>query len=74
MILDGSLAKNLHAAIARATRLRGHPVHRETIQFWGALLTHARVVLRRGRVRDLAQLERLIAELEICLQEHPSAT
>lgn len=68
--LEGSLADNLRAAIASATRLKDHPVHRDTLQFWGELLTHARLVHRRGRVRDLVELERLIIELELSLYAH----
>lgn len=70
MDLEGSLAENLKAAIVSATRLRGHPVHKDTINFWNELLTHARLVLRRARVADIAQLEQLIAELETCVQPH----
>jgi hypothetical protein len=70
MDLEGSLADNLKAAIFSATRLRGHPVHKVTINFWNELLTHARLVRRRARVADIAELEQLIAELETCVQEH----
>jgi hypothetical protein len=49
--------------------LRGHPVHKDTINFWNELLTHARLVRRHARVADTVELEKLIAELETCVQE-----
>jgi hypothetical protein len=70
MDLEGSLADNLNAAIVSATRLQGHPVHKDTVNFWNELLNHARVVRRRARVADIVELEQLIAELETCVQEH----
>jgi hypothetical protein len=70
MDLDGSLADNLRAAIASARRLQGHRVHKDTLDFWKQLLTHAREVRRRGRITELAEVEELIAELEASVQAH----
>lgn len=74
MDLEGALADNLRGAIASATRLRGHPVHGDTLAFWSDLLKHARLVRRRARVRDLAELEQLIMELESSVQAHEQCT
>lgn len=68
MDLEGALTDNLRAAIASATRLRGHPIHKDTLLFWNELLSHARAVQRRARVRDMAELGQLIAELESCVR------
>jgi hypothetical protein len=40
--LSGSLWSNLRAALISAKRLRRHPVHGDTLQFWRALLAAAR--------------------------------
>jgi hypothetical protein len=34
--------RNLQAALASAKRLRGHPVHKDTISFWRDLIAQAR--------------------------------
>ena len=73
MDLEGPLADNLRAAIASATRLLGHPVHKDTLEFWIELLTHARAAQRRARVMNIAELGILIGELESCIQAHQKA-
>jgi hypothetical protein len=42
MILHGSIADNLTAAVRSSRRLRGKPVHGDTIAFWRELLAEAR--------------------------------
>ena len=42
MILHGSIADNLTAAVRSSRRLRGKPVHGDTIAFWRELLAKAR--------------------------------
>jgi hypothetical protein len=44
MQIEGSIRANLIAAIASAKRLRGHPVHSDTIKYWRQLLDYARRV------------------------------
>ena len=65
MKLDGSIETNLSAAIASARRLEAHPVHSDTLQFWLDLLAHARAELRNVEAGRVAQLERLITELQL---------
>lgn len=42
MELDGMLADNLQAAIQSADRLSGHPIYKDTLEFWHELLAYAR--------------------------------
>lgn len=42
MRIEGSIRANLLAAIASARRLRGHPVHGDTVSHWRKLVEHAR--------------------------------
>jgi hypothetical protein len=42
MKLHGTIIENLQAALASAKRLRGHPVHKDTISFWRDLIAQAR--------------------------------
>jgi cytochrome c-type biogenesis protein CcmH/NrfG len=72
MELGSPLADNLRGAIASATRLQGHRVHKDTVAFWTELLNHARLVRRRARIADMTEVEQLIAELETCVQAHAS--
>lgn len=71
MELHGSIIDNLSMALASAQRLRGHPVYKDTLEFWQELLGEA----RRGRSRlDAAQAETLgalIEQLELELAERP---
>ena len=64
MRLHGSIAANLAAAIESAKRLRGLPVHNDTLQFWRHLLSHARAEKRTLSPEDAAALDPLIAELQ----------
>jgi hypothetical protein len=61
MQIEGTIRANLIAAVASAQRLRGRPVHHDTLAFWRELLDHAR------RATTLPQGEafgELMAELE----------
>jgi hypothetical protein len=42
MRIEGSIRANLLAAIASARRLRGCPVHGDTVTHWRKLIEHAR--------------------------------
>ena len=42
MRIEGSIRANLLAAIASARRLRGYPVHGDTVTHWRKLIEHAR--------------------------------
>jgi hypothetical protein len=61
MELHGSLANNLTSAVQSARRLRGHPVHADTIRHWTDLLHHARRALSGGSGEPI---HALIIELE----------
>lgn len=62
MELHGSIRANLAAAINSARRLRGHPVHADTLNHWTAVLGEA----RRELATDGADtsLRDLVLELE----------
>jgi hypothetical protein len=64
MILDGTLAQNLEAALKSARRLRGHPVHKETQAFWMELLAHGRAQLRSCTAAEINTIEHLLASLQ----------
>ncbi len=73
MELHGSLAENLKAAIVSARRLNGHPLHKDTLQFWRDLLQHARGERRQYSARNLTTTDQLICELEELLIRRLSA-
>jgi hypothetical protein len=61
MKIEGSIRSNLLAAIASARRLRGRPVHSDTIDYWQRLLEHG----RRNDAQTLCQpVTDLIGALE----------
>jgi hypothetical protein len=64
MKLDGSLSDNLRAAVRSAKRLRGHHVHRDTLEFWRNLLSHARTAARNPPIERSDEIDALIAELQ----------
>lgn len=66
MKLHGSIANNLASASQSARRLRGHPVHEDTLAHWRALLEHARSQLSKGSPEPL---EPLILELANALAD-----
>jgi hypothetical protein len=61
MDLHGSLATNLASAVQSARRLRGHPVHADTLSHWTELLHHARREMAGGSSEAIPSL---ILELE----------
>lgn len=69
MEITGSVAKNLTSAVQSARRLRGHPVHADTLAHWTALLHHARRVLADGSTEPI---QSLIWELEKELADRAS--
>ena len=64
MKLHGSTEGNLIAAIRSAGRLRGKPVHADTIRYWADLIRHARQELTAGFLFPSKALEGLVADLE----------
>jgi hypothetical protein len=70
MELVGSLEENLTAAVRSAKRLREHPVHTDTLQYWADLLHYA----RRSAVAEAPSqaVEQLIVQLETELAQRPS--
>jgi hypothetical protein len=62
MELHGSIIENLQAALASAKRLRGHPIHKDTITFWRELIAQARAEMPQ-QTRG-AEIESLVATLE----------
>jgi len=67
MELHGSLASNLQLALGSSRRLRGHPVHRDTLAFWSELISEARARRAAGRVPDDPELDRMISDLETAI-------
>jgi hypothetical protein len=61
MELHGTLAKNLTSAVQSARRLKGHPVHADTLGHWNDLLNRARQELANGSTEPI---QALIVELE----------
>lgn len=64
MKLHGSLAKNLQTALQSAKRLRGHPIHKDTLVFWDELLAHGRAEMRSRPTAETAEIEVLLAQLQ----------
>lgn len=56
MELHGSTANNLASAVHSARRLRGHPVHEDTLGHWTELLRHARRELAEGSTEAIQPL------------------
>ncbi|HEX6605255.1 MAG TPA: hypothetical protein VF027_10315 [Sphingomicrobium sp.] len=48
MKFAGTIAQNLTAAVRSARRLKGQPIHVDTLGHWRALLEHARCELAKG--------------------------
>ena len=69
MKLDGSILENHKAAVRSSARLKGHPVHADTLQFWGELVAAARERKRKQPECDWAQIDQLIAAVEQDLSE-----
>jgi hypothetical protein len=71
MQLHGSTEGNLIAAVRSASRLRGQPVHADTIEHWTELLQHARRELSTSAALPSEPLKRLVAELEVEMTNRP---
>ena len=56
MEITGSVAKNLQSAVRSARRLRGHPVHADTLAHWRDLLHHARRALADDSTEPMKSL------------------
>ena len=69
MKLHGSVAGNLTAAVRSVRRLRGHPVHADTLGYWEELLLHARRERPIGYPPERHAVERLIIDLETEIAE-----
>ena len=69
MEVHGSIEQNLKAAVESSRRLRGHPIHKDTLQFWSGLVAEARSRRAAGEVRDDPAVDEAIAELEIVLAD-----
>jgi len=61
MDLHGTIANNLTSAVQSARRLKGHPVHADTLSHWADLIHHARRQLATGSTEAILTL---ILELE----------
>ena len=71
MQLHGSTEGNLISAVRSASRLRGQPVHADTIKHWADLLQHARRELSLNAALPSEPLQRLVVELEVELTKRP---
>jgi len=69
MKLHGSVEDNLNAAVRSARRLRGHPVHADTLSYWDALLHHARRERSAAYKQENHVIGRLIIDLETEIAE-----
>ena len=56
MELHGTILNNLTSAVQSARRLRGHPVHADTLGHWAELLTHARRAVANGSTEPILPL------------------
>jgi hypothetical protein len=73
MKLHGTIEANLLAAINSSRRLKGHPVHADTLHHWTGVLAEARRELAtdeaNSSLRDLVlQLEHELAETSDCMK------
>jgi hypothetical protein len=64
MELHGSITQNLQAAVESSRRLKGHPIHRDTLAFWSDLIREARARRYAGERINDREAEEAIAELE----------
>ncbi len=72
MELHGSIEANLASAIRSARRLRGHPVHPDTVSHWTDLLHQARRDLGAASAPPPEVIARLLVDLETELAERTS--
>jgi hypothetical protein len=57
-------------AVESSRRLKGHPVYRDTLQFWSDLIKEARAKRVIEQIGDSGRVDELIAELECALSEN----
>ena len=69
MEMHGSVSHNLKLAVESSRRLRGHPVHKDTLAFWSDLIKEARARRAAGETFDDSTVDESIAELELVLAE-----
>ena len=69
MELYGSIADNLKAAVESSGRLKGHPIHKDTLQFWSDLIREARARKAAGGALDHSEVDEAISELRVVLVE-----
>jgi hypothetical protein len=65
MKLEGSVRSNILAAIASARRLRGRPVHADTVRHWSKVLEHARETTGEPLGELVGELEAQLAERSV---------
>lgn len=70
MKLHGTLAANLEDAIASAERHRGRRVYSDTVDYWAALLNHARATQADMSDPQPHRVARLLDRLADLLSEH----
>ena len=71
MELHGTIEANLGAAINSSRRLKGHPIHPDTLNHWMGVLREARQELLTDGANAI--LQGLIVELEQELADQTSA-
>lgn len=69
MKLHGSVIGNLTAAVRSVRRLRGHPVHADTLGYWDELLRYARRDRPAAYPQERHVVGRLIIDLETEIAE-----
>ena len=74
MDVHGSIAQNLKAAVQSSRRLKGHPIHKDTLQFWLSLVREARSRRAAGDIHecDRSAVDEAIVELEVVLADTSS--
>ena len=65
MQIEGSIRANLIAALASVKRLKGTPVHKDTLDHWRRLLEYGGVVDRQPGGEKVSDL---LSELEFALR------
>jgi hypothetical protein len=69
MEVHGSITQNLSAAVESSRRLKGHPIHRDTLKFWSDLVAEARSRRAADEVMDDPSVDAAIAELDVVLAQ-----
>ncbi len=74
MQLHGTIAQNLQLAVESSRRLRGHPIHKDTLSFWSDLIKEARARRAAGVDVNDPTVDASIAELEVVLSQPAPAS